>query len=132
MFTLTKQTNIVEIIDNKRVYRNFFHVIEKIAFIFVEIYEFQLKIVMNYEIQFIVIIDIFRHHMRMKKARKKKETIFNSTFVVDENKKFEESHSYNHSFSFREKQQKQLFCYCDKKHSYDDCYYINENIRSKE
>ena len=27
---------------------------------------------MNYETQFIVIINIFRHHMHMKKTRKKK------------------------------------------------------------
>ena len=73
MFTLTKQVNIAEIIDSKRVYRDFLHVIEKIAFIFAEIYELQLKAIMNHEVQFIAIIDIFRHHMRMKKARKKKQ-----------------------------------------------------------
>ena len=134
MFTLTKQADIAEIIDSKRVYRDFLHVIEKIALIFAEIYELQLKAVMNHEIQFIVIIDIFRHHMRMKKARKERETIFNSTFVVDENKESEKSHNHDHSFSssFRNKQQKQSLCYCGKKHSYENCYYINENIRSKE
>ena len=98
MLTFVKQTKIVEIIDSKRAYRNFLHVIEKTTFIFVEIYEFQIKVVMNYKTQFIVIIDIFRHHMRMKKIRKKK-AIFNSTFVVDENEK-----SNNRSSFFRNQQ----------------------------
>ena len=84
MLTFAKQTKIVEIIDSKRAYRDFLHAIEKIAFIFVEVYELQLEIVTNHETQFLAFIEIFRHHMRMKKARKKKETIFNSTFVADE------------------------------------------------
>ena len=72
MFTFAKQAEIVEIINNKRTYRNFLHAIEKTTFIFVEMYKFQLKIVMNHEVQLIVIINIFRYHMRMKKIRKKK------------------------------------------------------------
>ena len=73
MFTLVKQAKIVEVINSKRAYRNFLHVIEKIASIFVEVYEFQLKAVVNYETQLIKFIDVFRHHMRMKKIRKKKK-----------------------------------------------------------
>ena len=84
MLTLVKQTKIAEIIDSKRAYRDFLHAIEKIALIVVEIYELQLKIVTNHETQLLVVIEIFRHHMRMKKARRKKKTIFNSTFVADE------------------------------------------------
>ena len=72
MFTLIKQTKIVEIIDNKRVYKNFLHSIEKIAFIFVEVYELQLKKIIDHETKFFLFIEIFRHHMRMKKIRKKK------------------------------------------------------------
>ena len=84
MLTLAKQTKIAEIIDSKRAYRDFLHAIEEIAFIFAEIYELQLEIVTNHETQFLFLIEIFRHHMRMKEVRKKKETIFNSTFVADE------------------------------------------------
>ena len=40
MLTLVKQTKIVEIIDSKRAYRDFLHAIDKIAFIFVEVYQF--------------------------------------------------------------------------------------------
>ena len=127
MFTFVKQTKIVEIIDNKRVYKNFLHSIEKIAFIFVEIYEFQLKKIIDHETKFLLFIEIFRHHMRMKKTRKKKSTTFNSTFIVNENKK--NDHSHLHEFSFRNKQQKQLLCLCEKKHSYENCYYLNEKIR---
>ena len=71
MLTLVKQTKIVEIIDNKRAYRDFLHAIDKIAFIFVEVYQLQLEIVANHEAQLLVLIEIFRHHMRMKKARKR-------------------------------------------------------------
>ena len=38
-------------------------------------YELQLEIVTNHETQFLALIEIFRHHMRMKKARKKKNDI---------------------------------------------------------
>ena len=72
MLTLAKQAEIVEVINNKRAYRDFLHAIEKTTFIFVEMYKLQLKVVMNHEIQFIVIIDIFRYHIRIKEARKKK------------------------------------------------------------
>ena len=71
MFTLVKQTKIVEIINNKRVYKNFLHSIEKIAFIFVEIYELQLKKIIDHETKLFLLIEIFRHHIRMKKTRKK-------------------------------------------------------------
>ena len=50
MFTFVKQAKIVEIIDNKRVYQNFFHVIEKTTFTFVKICKLILKIVVNHEI----------------------------------------------------------------------------------
>ena len=84
MLIFAKQTKIVEIIDSKRAYRDFLHAIEEIALTFVEVYELQLEIVANHEAQLLALIEIFRHHMRMKKVRKRKETIFNSTFVVDE------------------------------------------------
>ena len=84
MLTFVKQTKIAEIIDNKRAYCDFLHAIDKIVFIFAEVYQFQLEIVTNHEAQLLVLIEIFRHHMRMKEVRKRKETIFNSTFVVDE------------------------------------------------
>ena len=87
MFTLVKQAKIVEVINNKCVYRNFFYAIKKIVSIFVEIYKFRLKIVMNYKAQLIVFINIFRYYMRMKKTQKKKKTIFNLTFVTNKNKK---------------------------------------------
>ena len=117
MLTLVKQVKIAEIIDNKRAYRNFLHAIKKIVSIFVEVYELQLEVVVNHETQFIIIIDIFRHHMRMKKARKKREIIFNSTFVVDENEKsISNSNNNNRSntFSFRDQQHEQSSCICDK------------------
>ena len=70
MFTFVKQTKIVEIIDNKRVYQNFFYVIKKSTFIFVKICKLILKIVINYEMQLILIINKFRYHIHIKKIRK--------------------------------------------------------------
>ena len=110
MFTLAKQAEIVEVIDSKCAYRDFLHAIEKTAFIFVEVYEFQLKVVMDHEVQLIVIIDTFRHHMRMKEARKERGTIFNSAFAVDKNKKTD-----GRSLLFRGQKQKKFFCICGKK-----------------
>ena len=133
MFTLIKHAKIVEITNNKRAYKNFLHAIEKIAFIFVEVQKLQLKIISNYEKKLITFIDIFRHHMRMKKTRKEKTTIFNSTFVANENHKKSNDHAHSHShsfaFSFKNKQQKQTFCLCEYKHSYENCYYFNEKMR---
>ena len=131
MLTLAKQTKIVEIIDSKRAYRDFLHAIDKIASIFVEVYELQLEIVTNHETQLLFFVEIFRHHMRMKKARKKKRTIFNSTFAADESKNTN-SRNFSSTFSFREQTQSRDFCYCEKKHLYGDCFYINEKIRPDE
>ena len=75
MLIFVKQTKIVEIINNKRAYRDFLYVIDKIAFIFVEIYQFQLKIITNHETQFFVFIENFRHYMCMKKIQKKRYSI---------------------------------------------------------
>ena len=117
--------------NKKRAYRDFLHAIDKIAFIFVEIYELQLEIVTNHETQFLFFIEIFRHHMRMKKVRREKKTIFNSIFVVDENKNTN-NENFSNTFTFRKQTQSRDFCYCEKKHLYDDCFYINEKIRSDE
>ena len=130
MLIFVKQTKIVEIIDSKRAYRDFLHAIDKIAFIFAKVYEFQLEIVTNHETQLFFFIEIFRHHMRMKKARKKKKAIFNSTFAVDESKNTNSRNFFNIS-SFRDQIQFRDFCYCELKHFYDDCFYINDKLYSK-
>ena len=129
MLTLAKQTKIAEIIDSKRVYRDFLHAIDKIASIFAEVQLFQLNTVTNHEIQFLTLIEIFRHHMRMKKVRKEKKTIFNSTFAIDECNHTNHRNHFDIS-SFRNQNQFRNFCICEKKHFYDDCFYLNEKIRS--
>ena len=131
MLTFVKQTKIVEIINSKRAYRDFLHAIDKIASIFVEVYEFQLEIVTNHETQLFFLVEIFRHHMRIKKVRRKKKTIFNSTFAADESKNTN-SRNFFSTFSFREQTQSRDLYYCEKKRLYDDCFYINEKIRSDE
>ena len=67
----------------------------------------------------------------MKKARKKKKTIFNSTFVADESKNTNSRDFFNIS-SFRDETQSKNFCYCEIKYFYDDCFYINDKLRSNE
>ena len=131
MLTLVKQAKIAEIIDSKRVYRDFLHAIDKIASIFAEVQLFQLDTVTDHETQLLILIEIFRHHMRMKKVRKKKKTIFNSTFVIDECNHTNHRNHFDIS-SFRDQNQSRNFCICEKKHFYDDCFYFNEKIRSND
>ena len=126
MLTLAKQARIAEVTDSKRAYRDFLHAIEKTAPTFAEVYELQLEAVVDHETQLIAIIDTFRHHMRMKEARKGRGAISNSAFAADESEG-----SNGRSPSFRSQQHEQPSCICGKKHQYDDCYYINEKIRSE-
>ena len=67
----------------------------------------------------------------MKKAQRERKTIFNSTFAVDENKNTNSRDSFSIS-SFRDQIQSRDFCYCEMKHFYDDCFYINDKLRSDE
>ena len=96
MFIFVKQAKIVEVIDNKRVYQDFFYVIEKTTFTFVKICKLTLKIVINHEVQLIFIIDKFRHHMHMKKARKIEKSSSRSS-------NRSRNRSNNHTFSFKKK-----------------------------
>lgn len=83
MYTLKKTANIAEIINSKRVYRDFLHAIKKQFNIFVEIYKLQMNKVIDYDAQILTIIEKFHHHMHMKNARKEKSTVFNSAFIID-------------------------------------------------
>ena len=96
MYIFDVKTKIIECINNKRVYRDFLLKIKKLTFIFVEMRQFLFILIFDYYAIFIKIINDFRQHMRIKKIRTKKKTIFNLTFVVDENKK-----SINRTFLFR-------------------------------
>ena len=89
MFTLIKIAKIVKIVNNKCVYRDFLFAIEKIIFIFVEMYKLQIKTIINHKILFFIFIKIFRYYIRIKKICKKKLIIFNLTFVANKNKKIE-------------------------------------------
>ena len=133
MLTLTKIAKIVKIVDNKRVYRDFLLAIEKTTFIFVKIYELQIKTIIDYKTLFFTFIEIFRYYIRMKKIRKKKLTTFNSTFVTDKNKKIEKINNRDlfRTFSFRKQQQRLNLCYYKIKHLYDNCFYFNEKICSQ-
>ena len=132
MLTLAKQAKIAEVTDSKRAYRDFLHSIEKTAPTFAEVYELQLETVTDHEAQLIALIDVFRHHMRMKEARKGKGTISNSAFVADEDKDSNDrDSSRTPTPSFRGHQHEHPSCYCGGKHQYGDCFYINEKVRPK-
>lgn len=130
MLTLAKQAKIAEVTDSKRAYRDFLHAIEKTAPTFAEVYELQLEAVVDHETQLIAIIDTFRHHMRMKEARKGKSTTSNSAFAADESKETG-SRDSSRTPSFRGRHQHYDPCYCGNNHPYGDCFYINEKIRPK-
>ena len=129
MLTLAKQARIAEVIDSKRAYRDFLHAIEKTAPTFAEVQELQLETIQDHEAKLISIIDTFRHHMRMKEARKGRAVISNSAFAADETGGGEGGESGSRTPSFRGKQQEQTPCFCNKKHPWGDCYYINEKLR---
>ena len=92
----------------QRVYIDFLHVIEKQTFVFINTYELLIdaaSIIMNFEIQLFIIIEKFRHHMRLRKTRKKKIFAFNSVFAADENNKSNKNKKlkFNKNTSFRKK-----------------------------
>ena len=74
----------------KRVYKNFLHVIEKLTSAFAEIYNAIIDIIVsttNNETQLFIVIEKFRHNIRLKKTKKEKAFACSSAFAVDENKK---------------------------------------------
>ena len=74
----------------KRAYKNFLHVIERLTSVFAEIYNAIIDVIAsttNYKTQFFIVIEKFRHNIRLKETRKKKASAFNLAFVADENKK---------------------------------------------
>ena len=90
MYTQEKKIRLINVMNTQHVYTNFLHVIEKQTFFFINTYELFIdatSIMMNYKVQFFIVIEKFRHHMRLKKTKKKKTFAFNSTFAVDENNK---------------------------------------------
>lgn len=119
MYTLGKVANIAEVVDSKRAYRDFLHAIEKQSSTFAEIYELQMDEVTDYDAQILTIIEKFRHHMRMKDARKGKSTVSNSAFATDKG-----------TSSFRGQEQVPRPCLCGKIEWFSDCPYLNESKRS--
>ena len=90
----------------QRAYTNFLHVIKKQTFVFINTYKLLINAaltMMNYKTQFFIVIKKFRHHMRLKKIRKKKTFAFNSTFAVDENNKKNNKSKFNRNTLFRNK-----------------------------
>ncbi|KAG6995781.1 hypothetical protein G7Y79_00042g078860 [Physcia stellaris] len=128
MLALAKQAKIAEVTDSKRAYRDFLQAIDKTASTFAEVYLLQQDNVTNHETQLLTLIETFRHHMRLKEARRGKGTISNSAFAADESKDTNGRNSSGTS-SFRGQNQSRDPCICGKKHFYGDCFYLNENIR---
>ena len=120
--------------DTQRAYIDFLHAIEGQASVFISTYELLIdaaSATINYEIQLFVVIEKFRHHMRLKKARKKKAFVFNSTFVADESNKSNESNKskFDRNTSFREENQSISTCVCDEKHWLSLCLHFEKDKR---
>ena len=76
--------------NSKRVYKDFLHTIERLTSTFAEMYDAIIDVIIsttNYETQLFIVIEKFRHNIRLKKTRKEKVFAFNSAFIADENKK---------------------------------------------
>ena len=81
---------VAEVMSFKRVYKNFLYIIERLTSAFTKMYNAIIDVIAlttNYEAQFFIVIEKFRHNIRLKKMRKKKTFAFSSAFVVNENKK---------------------------------------------
>ena len=72
MYTLAKESNLAEIKDSKRAYRDFLHAIEKVAPTYAETLQVLLDDVTTpYDEQLLLIAEKFRHHMRLQEAKRK-------------------------------------------------------------
>ena len=90
--------------NTQRVYTDFLHIIKKQTFFFINTYELLIDAaltMMNYEVQFFIVIEKFRHHMRLKEMKKKKTFAFNSTFVINENNKKNNKSKFDKNTLFR-------------------------------
>ena len=77
MYMQRKTIRLSNIMNIQQVYIDFLHAIEKQTFAFINTYELLINAAsatMNYETQLFVVIKKFRHHMRLKKTRKKKHS----------------------------------------------------------
>ena len=127
MYTRRKKIRLTDVMNTQRVYTNFLHIIEKHAFFFINTYELLIDATlttMNYEAQLFIVIEKFHHHMRLKKARKKKTFAFNSTFAVDKNNKESNKSKFDRNTSFRDNNQSVSSCICDAKHYFSKYLYF--------
>ena len=104
----------------KRAYKNFLHVIERLTSVLAEMYNAIIDVIAsttNYEVQLFIVIEKFRHNIRLKKTRKKKASAFNSAFVADENKKNNKFRNNkfksSRNISFRNDIKSIFICICD-------------------
>ena len=136
MYTQKKKNQVVEVMNFKRAYRDFLHVIKRLTSTFAEMYNAIIDVVAsttNYEVQLFIVIEKFRHNIRLKKTKKKKASAFSSTFVADENKKSNKSRDNkfksSKNISFRDDIKSISTCICDQKHYYVDYSYLNKTKR---
>ena len=120
MYTQKKKNQIVEVMNSKRVYKNFLHAIKKLTSIFTEMYNAIIDVIAsttNYEIQLFIIIEKLRHNIRLKKTRKEKAFAFNSAFATDEDKKSNKFRNNkfksSKNISFRDDIKSIFTCICD-------------------
>ena len=62
---MTKKYRVVEVVDTRRYYRNFLLIINKYDLILVKIYEYILKIIIDYEELLFSVIEKFRYFIRL-------------------------------------------------------------------
>ena len=70
IYILTKKNDIVEIINTRRTYRDFFLIIESQASILAQMHKYQINTEMNKEKLFFKIIEKFRIHIRLREIKK--------------------------------------------------------------
>ena len=120
MYIQEKKNRIVEVMNFKRAYKDFLHAIERLTSTFAEMYDAIIDVIAsttNYETQLFIVIEKFRHNIRLKKTRKEKAFTFNSAFAADENKKSNKFRNnkfkLSRNTSFRDDIKLIFTCICD-------------------
>ena len=89
IYTLTKKNDIVEIINTRRAYRNFFLIIEGQASVLAQMHKYQINTKMNKEKLFFKMFKKFRTYIKLREVKKfTKNIVNNSTFSTFSKDKF--------------------------------------------
>ena len=105
MYMQEKTIRLFDVMNTQQVYIDFLHVIKEHALVFINTYELFIdatSATMNYKIQLFIIIEKFRHHIRLKKMKKKRHLhliqLSQLTKTTNQTKTINQSSTETHRF----------------------------------